>query len=270
MMNTHKIIASDTNLSLQEQLELGKRASEGDAAAREKLVMSCVPLVKSFMKTPLCRHFSSGDDMFQDGMLGTVEAVDKYDYKKNIMFTTFAFYYILKRIKSGIIARSPVKVSERDFFDSVLLNSTVDTFISTHYVSPTDEQLSSLTGLSLKTIHRLQSRNVSTMVVSLNDVDAMGNSLILPEEDVCLVVERMLKESAQKQIIAEALNCLSDAEREIVLRRIMCKDPKATLKELAESQDVCITTIFNRESTAVKKLLAYFISHNVGFEDLVY
>ena len=271
-MNRKEIMVPDNmvHLSLQEQLDLGKKMAEGDTSAREKLVLCCVPLVKSFMQTPLCKHFSSREDMFQDGILGTLEAVGNYDYKKNVMFTTFAFHYIHKRILKGIIAQAPVKISDRDFFDSVLLNATVDTFSAAHHVPPTDEQLSKLTSIPVNKVKMLQARNVNNMVVSLNDTIPGYNILALPDEDVCFVVEKVLKESAQKRIIAEALACLSDGEREIVIRRLMCKDKKPTLKQLADSQNICIAAVAKREKSAIKKLLAYFISHNVGFDDLVY
>ncbi len=264
-MNT--IVVSAANLSLQEQVELGKKMSEGDASAREKLVLCCVPLVKSFTKTLLSKNFSTPDDIFQDGMLGTLEAVDLYDYRKNVMFTTFAYAYIYKRILKGIVAQLPVRLSSDDYFHSILLKSTVETFTATHLVPPTDEQLAALTKIPLKSIKLLQSRNITDMVVSLS---ATGDNLLsLPREDVGLVVERILTESARKQVIADALDCLTESEREIVERRLMCKHNKETFKQLAERQGVCVQAVAKREKAATRKLLAYFIKHNIDFEDLV-
>lgn len=267
-MKTQQIMVSTANLSLQEQVELGRRMSEGDKSAREQLVLCCVPLVKFFTKTLLCTTFSSFDDMFQDGMLGTLEAVDKYDYTKDIMFTTFAYYYIHKRIMCGIVAQTPVKISDEDYFNSILLNSTVETFKAAHQVPPTDEQLSALTNIPLKTVKLLQSRNIADLVISLNT--SGENMLSLPREDVCLVVERVLTESAQKQVVADALECLTDDEREIVLQRTMMRKPKkATLQQLADLQGVHIATVAKREKAAMRKLLAYFMKHKIDFDDLV-
>lgn len=264
-MNT--IVVSAATLSLQEQVELGKKMSEGDASAREKLVLCCVPLVKAFTGTLLSKNFSNGDDIFQDGMLGVLDAVDLYDYRKNVMFTTFAYSYIHKKITQGIVAQLPLRLSRDDYFKSILLKSTIETFTATHHVPPTDEQLAALTNIPLKSIKLLQSRNITDVVVSLSSPG--DNLLNLPREDVALVVERILTESARKQVIADALECLTDDEREIVERRLMCRGKKETLKHLAERQGVCIPAVAKREKAAIRKLLAYFMKHEIDFEDLV-
>lgn len=261
------IVVSAANLSLQEQVELGKKMSEGDKAAREKLILCCVPLAKSFAGSSLSKNFSSGEDIFQDAMLGALAAVDLYDYRKNVKFTTFAYSYMHKYITQGIVAQLPLRLSEDDYFYSILLKSTIETFIDAHHVPPTDEQLAALTKIPLKTIKLLRSRDITDMVVSLS---APGSSLLsLPQEDVGMMVERILTESARKQIIADALECLTDDEREIVTSRLMRKRNKMTLQQLAERQGVQKSAIANREKAAVRKLLAYFMKHHIDFEDLV-
>ena len=152
-MNT--IVVSAANLSLQEQVELGKKMSEGDKAAREKLVLCCVPLAKSFAGSSLSRNFSSAEDIFQDGMLGALAAIERYDYRKNVKFTTFAYSYMHKYIIQGIVAQLPLRLSRDDFFKSILLKSTIETYTATHHVPPTDEQLAALTKIPLKSIKLL-------------------------------------------------------------------------------------------------------------------
>ena len=260
-------IVADLAYSRQEQMELGKKMTEGDMAAREKLIMCCVPVVKRFSKSVLSKYFANEDDVFQDGMLGAMEAIDSYDYTRNTKFTTFAYTFIHKSILRGVIAQLPVKVSSDDFFNSALLRSTVDTFIATNHVPPTDEQLVALTNIPLKSVKLLQSRNINDMVVSLS---APGENLLnVPREDVGMMVERILTESARKQLIADALECLTDDEKEIVQLRMMRKTNKVPLRELAEQRGVTPQAIAKREKLIARKLLSYFIKHNVDFEDWV-
>ena len=267
MMSVREIHIPDVMLSLEEQVELGKRMANGDSAAREKLVLSCVPLVKSFWKTPLCQCYSLADEVFQDGMMGVLEVVDKYDYTRNVKFTTFAFIYIHKNILKGIIKRAPLKISDEDFFHSALLRSTIDTFCAAHQFPPTNEQLSKLTAIPLKDVEFLLRRNINKMSISLEKNPDLRSDIILPEHDVTLAVEKTLRHSFQKKLIADALYSLNENEREIIQKRFLYKDRKTTLRELSIAQNISIEMVRKREEAALKKLFAFFIEHNVSFED---
>lgn len=268
-MNTQKINVSNTRLDLQNQLELGKRMSSGDAKAREELVLSCVPIVKSFAGSPLCQQFSSYDDAFQDGMIGVLEATESYDYTKNVMFTTYAYKYIHKRIFEGIMKQASVKISRRDFFNTLLLNSTISTFQAAYQVSPTNEQLVTLTSLPLNDIIFYQKQNFTKMTCSIDSDDFDESLLCVPADDMFFVVNRALKMAEQRNILDKALEVLTAEEREIVKRRFFYTDHKATFKEIAESQNITTDGVAKREKCALKKLLAYFVANNISFNDLV-
>lgn len=266
-MSVNDIRIQDTRLSLEEQLELGRRTAEGDKAAREKLVLSCVPLVKSFYKTPLCRYFSCYDDVFQDGMTGALEAVDSYNYKKQTAFTTFAYVYIHKRILKGIISRAPLKISDKDFFNTILLHSTVDSFYTAYMVFPTTEQLANLTGIPKNNVQLLLKRNI--FGTTLTEDSATQEKLCLPREDTNLIIEKTLKKFLQEKIIEEALDTLTPFEKEIIQHRFLYKDCKTSLQELASAHNVSTVAIHKREKAAIKKLFAFFVKKNIAFDDVI-
>lgn len=268
-MNTQKINIGNTRLDLDKQLELGERMSFGDLKAREELILSCVPLVKSFAGSPLCQQFSSYDDAFQDGMLGVLEASYSYDYTKKVMFTTYAYKYIHKKIYEGIMKQASVKISRRDFFNTLLLNSTISTFYAAYQVSPTNEQLVTLTALPLKDIVFYQKQNFTKMTYSIDSDDFDESLLCVAADDMFFVVNRALKVAEQRNVLDKALQVLTDEEREIIERRFFYTDHKATFKEIAESQDITTDGVAKREKCALKKLLAYFVANNISFNDLV-
>lgn len=267
-MNVNDITFSGTKLSLDEQLELGKRMTEyGDQAAREKLVLSCIPLVKSFYKTPLCHYFFCYDDVFQDGMTGVLEAVDLFDYKRNVSFITFAYIYIHKRILKGVISRAPLKISDQDFFNTILLRSTIDSFYAAHQVSPTNEQLSQLTNISESNIELLLRRNiVNPYLFQSRDVQ---EEPILPKADTNLTIEKTLKKLLQEKVIEEALSALNPIETDIIQQRYLYKERKTPLKELAEKYDVSMPAICKKEKAAIKKLFTFFVAKNINLEDVI-
>lgn len=266
-MSVNDIKILDTKLSLDEQLELGRRMSGGDNNAREKLVLSCVPLVKSFYKTSMCRYFSCYDDVFQDGMLGVLEAVDSYDYKRKTMFTTFAYIYIHKRITKGIISRAPLKISDSDFFNSLLLRSTIDSFYAAYQVPPTPEQLVGLTNIPKDTVDLLLNRSIINP--TLFDNNSTQEELFLPKTDTSLAIEKTLKKLSQEKIIKEALEILTPAEKEIVEQRYLYKVYKTPLKELAALQNISMVAVSKREKTAIKKLFAFFVKNNITLDDVI-
>lgn len=269
-MDAQKIIIPDsyTNLSLEAQVELGEKASYGDNSAREKLILCCVPLVKNMANSTFCRCYYSFDDAFQDGMIGALKAVDLYDYTRQVKFTTFAFQYIHQSIVRGVVKHTPVKVSERDFFNSILLSSTSESFQKTYQVLPTDEQLSKLTSIPLKDIALLRKRKLNNMLVSLDDE---ATDPLLPVGDFSHIVDKILKESTsrQRRVIGEALKTLSENEREIIEKRYLYTEVKATMRELAKTQNVSHQMIAKREKVALKKLLLYFAENNIKFDDIM-
>ncbi len=266
VVQTINIPDVQVNFSLEAQLELGEKKKNGDAKAREQLILSCVPLVKTMAKTPLCERFSSYDDAFQDGMLAVLKVVDSYDYTKGVKFTTFVYQYIHQGILRGILKQTPNKISEKDFFNSILINSTIESFRKAYYVYPTDEQLSKLTSIPISKIVSLRKQTLQNRSISFTDAI---NANLLPVGDIPAIVDNALKQTSQKRVINAALETLTAEEREIIEKRYLYAETKTTMRELSESQGVRFQTVAKREKTALKKLLLYFVENNITFNDLV-
>ena len=80
-------------LSAQEEIEYAKLAAAGDMAAREKLIVSNIPFVRSLAKS--FRGYGVGtEDLVAEGILGLVEAVDRFDYKRGFRLITYAKSWI--------------------------------------------------------------------------------------------------------------------------------------------------------------------------------
>jgi len=97
-------------LSDEEAKELLKRAKDGDAAAREKLVNCNLKLVFN-----LVRRFSNRgidlEDLFQIGCIGLMKAIDKFDMSYNVKFSTYAVPMIVGEIRRFLRDDGPLKVS---------------------------------------------------------------------------------------------------------------------------------------------------------------
>jgi len=88
-------------LSLEEIQTLGKQCAEGDLAAREKLILSHLGLINLIMQEFIGKG-TEIDDLYQEGCYGLIQAVDNYDYLRGTRLSTYASYWIRKRMKRAI------------------------------------------------------------------------------------------------------------------------------------------------------------------------
>jgi RNA polymerase sigma factor (sigma-70 family) len=268
MKNTGELIVPIYGLTLKDQVELGRRmVLFQDEAAREALILNCVPMVKAVAALYTC--YCSYDDIFQYGMLGALEAIDKYDYTKNVKFTSYAFFFIQKRIITGVREQLPISISERDYFRSSLVKNSIKTYVEEIGDEPSDEEIAEVTGLSSADVAYFRKYDVSSISVSFQDY-MENNDIVSNESDIACLFEKALVNSTGKQAISEAFALLNDNERRIIIGRYFFTDKKLTYRELAAEQDVAINTIKKREKKALMKFYKYFSDNNYKFEDLLY
>lgn len=105
-------------LTAEEEIELGKRIENGDQEARNKMICSNLRLVISIAKKYAnVTHSLSFLDLIQEGNLGLIKAVERYDYRTGFRFSTYATWWIRQAITRGIAdtdrtIRIPVHMSE--------------------------------------------------------------------------------------------------------------------------------------------------------------
>ena len=115
-MAKHKVEITGINtanlkvLTSDEQLELFKKMQNGDKFAREDLINGNLKLVLSILKN-FNNKIDNMDDLFQVGCIGLVKAIDNFDLKYNVKFSTYAVPMILGEVKRYLRDNSIVRVS---------------------------------------------------------------------------------------------------------------------------------------------------------------
>jgi RNA polymerase primary sigma factor len=243
-------------LTFAEELELSRRIQDGDNAARKRLIEANLKLVVKIARIYLApRIFLM--DLIQEGNMGLMHAVEKYDYQKQVRFSTYAVWWIrqaIVRYLSGKrrIIRLPHRKEE-------ILRKTKRAYhtLSQQYKrQPKVIELAEEIGVSHVDLEYII--NVSHDIVSLETDRGSGNeytTVIEFHEDYTYSPERALLRKSSMEATLNVLNHLKDREKRILMYRYQLNDGKDhTLKKISDKMGLSTETIRQIEIKALKKL----------------
>jgi RNA polymerase primary sigma factor len=242
-------------LSDEEHNEL-ERLVERGKTARERLTVSNLRLVVSIAKRYMNRGLSFLD-LIQEGNMGLMKAVEKFDYKRGYKFSTYATWWIRQAITRAIADQSRTIRVPVHMIETVReLNRVKREYIQAHGAAPTLEDLSEITGMSIDKIKKVE--NVSQYTASLErpigeeDEDTLGDFIEDPSSP------SPTKETFRmflKDQLNRALEQLDEREREILkLRYGLEDDHPRTLKDVSLKFNITRERVRQIEIKAIEKL----------------
>ncbi len=234
-------------LSLDEQLELFKRYQSGDVLAKEELINGNLKLVLSVLKNFTFRAIDL-DDLFQVGVIGLIKAIDNFDLKHEVRFSTYAVPMILGEIKRYLRDNSSLRISRsiKDLAYKALRVKEELTFKNNR--EPSAVEIAS--ELNLPEWEVVQALN------SLKDTVSMFEPIYSDGGDVIYLADQLSNDDSvydleTKIALRKALMEIKDKEKYIIIQRYMIGK---TQTELAEEIGISQAQISRLEKNGLAKI----------------
>ena len=243
-------------LSAEEEVELTIRMSEGDVAAKKRLSEANLRLVVSIAKRYVGRGMQFLD-LIQEGNLGLIKAVEKFDHTKGFKFSTYATWWIRQAITRAIAdqartIRIPVHMVETinkvKKVNSQLLHENGH--------EPTNEQIAEKLEMPVEKVREIMrvAQEPVSLETPIGEEEDSHLGDFIPDEDAPAPSD-VASHTMLKEQLAEVLSTLTPREEKVLRLRFGLEDGRSrTLEEVGKEFNVTRERIRQIEAKALRKL----------------
>ena len=243
-------------LSAEEEVELAIRMSEGDVAAKKRLSEANLRLVVSIAKRYVGRGMQFLD-LIQEGNLGLIKAVEKFDHTKGFKFSTYATWWIRQAITRAIAdqartIRIPVHMVE--IINKVKkVNSQL---LHENGHEPTNEQIAEKLEMPVEKVREIMrvAQEPVSLETPIGEEEDSHLGDFIPDEDAPAPSD-VASHTMLKEQLAEVLSTLTPREEKVLRLRFGLEDGRSrTLEEVGKEFNVTRERIRQIEAKALRKL----------------
>jgi len=234
------------------QLELLKKAKEGDEEAKNQFVALNLGLVWSVVKKFSNRGYEP-EELFQIGSIGLLKAIDKFDFSYNVKFSTYAIPMIIGEIKRFLRDDSPVKITRSLRELTAKIQAAKEKLAYELNREPTINELSEEIGVPPEEI--VMGLEALQPVVSLNDVAYQDDGAPIYYMDKVDDGEELHSQWIEKIAVKEVLSKLDKRERQIIILRYFKDKPQTEVARILGITQVQVSRLEKKILTKIKNML---------------
>ena len=243
-------------LTVDEEIEIAQRIEDGDSSAKAELAEANLRLVVSIAK----RYINRGMpflDLIQEGNLGLMRAVEKFEYKKGFKFSTYATWWIRQAITRAIAdqartIRIPVHMGET--INRLL--RVQRTLVQDLGREPTPEEIAEELDMEVERVREIQkiAQEPVSLETPIGEEEDSHLGDFIPDEDIPSPQEAATTTMLREQLF-QTLSMLTEREQKVIRLRFGLDDGKIrTLEEVGRVFDVTRERIRQIEAKALRKL----------------
>jgi RNA polymerase primary sigma factor len=242
-------------LNFEEELELSRRVQQGDEAALDKLVKANLRLVVKIARTYLTSDMPFMD-IIQEGNIGLIHAAKKYDFVKNVRFSTYASWWIRQAISRFLAnKRRAIRLPHRKEETLRKIQKAYHTLSQTLMHQPSTEEVSREIGVPLEDVEFILSMTNNPLSLDTDPGDEDSVSMVDLHEDYTYSPERALLRKSFKDDTLRFLDRLKDREKRILMYRYQLDGgERHTLKTIGDKMGISPETVRQIEIKALQKI----------------
>ncbi len=242
-------------LNAEEERDLSMRIQDGDESARSRLIEANLRLV-----IKIARAFANFDipliDLIQEGNMGLIKAAERFDYRRNVRFSTYASWWIKQAVTRSLVnSRRTIRLPHRKEELLRRIHKVYGYLSQSLSREPSHSEIAAELGIEAQQVR--ETLEMGGAIVSLeceHDDEDSGGIIDVYEDDTYRPDTAFMRDCERERTVT-MLEALLERERKVLMYRFeFFGAGKNTLKGIGESMGISAETVRQIEKRAIRKL----------------